>query len=245
MFQRGLLHVRHADASAPFRGLDRLGSRGETLLETEQLEIVNLNQGRLQHVSGIEALAPGLRFTQQAARCFIRAHPVHGFGAEEGSDLHLLPDERGEQRFNALARDSVQRAGPVDILLEVEGRSSGAKAHPGDILFGRRLKLFRAARRRPYAYEQYPRSQRIKRAGVPDLQVLLPEVSAGGPLDFPDYVGGSPAVRFIHRQHDAVGIVGDVAGEHYLIGIFAMRRSCLPPSNSAASHSRTIETAIR
>ena len=115
------------------------------------------------------------------------------------------------------------------------------------------LKFFGTFGGLAYAYQQHPRSQRVKGACMPHLEILLVEMPARAELDLADDIRGSPPVRLVHRKNNPLRIIIDVSGEdyvlniflvycqcHYLHGIFSILLSCLPPSNGVSSHTLVI-----
>ena len=98
----------------------------------------------------------------------------------------------------------------VYLLFKVVGRGGGAKTYARDIFFRVVLQLLRTFAGIADAHQQHTRSQRVQCAGVPHLQVLLPEVFDGGVLEFTDYIGRCPPVRLIHRKDYSLRVIRDV-----------------------------------
>ncbi len=115
------------------------------------------------------------------------------------------------------------RESAVHLLLKIIGRGGGAKTYARDVLFRVVLQFLSPFAGIADTNQQHPRSQRVQRAGVPHLQVFLPEVLDGGVLEFTDYIGRCPSVRLIHRKDYSLRVIGDVTGKTHLQGILSMR----------------------
>ena len=66
------------------------------------------------------------------------------------------------------------------------------------------------------ADEEDTRGKRVQCPCVSNLEVLLVEMPAGAILQLPDDIGGSPSVRLVHRNDNALRIVVNTIGEHYV-----------------------------
>ena len=76
-----------------------------------------------------------------------------------------------------------------------------------------RLQLLCKLRRLAYAHKQHAGCQRVQRAGMSDLEVLLAEMTDGCVLDFSDHVGRSPSVWFVDGDDNPLRIVLYVSGK--------------------------------
>ena len=107
----------------------------------------------------------------------------------------------------------LMREEPVDLLLKVIRRRSGSESDAGYILLVMRLQLLRKLRRLADAHQQHASGQRIQRAGMPYLEILLAEMTDRGELDLSDHVRRSPSVWLVYRDYYPFRIVIDASGE--------------------------------
>ena len=74
-----------------------------------------------------------------------------------------------------------------------------------------RLQLLRKLRSLADTYKQHAGRQRVQRAGMSDLKVLLAEMTDSRIFDFADDIRRSPSVWFVNRDDNPLRIVLDVS----------------------------------
>ena len=99
------------------------------------------------------------------------------------------------------------RAEPVDLFLEIIGWGGGTESDSGHILLIVRLKFLCQLGGLADTYQKHAGSQRVQRAGMSDLEVLLAEMTDGSVLDLPDHVCRSPSVWFVDGDNNPLRIV--------------------------------------
>ena len=117
-----------------------------------------------------------------------------------------------------LFRDVFMRVETVNFLFPVVGRGRGSESYSCDIFLVMRLQCFGEFGSFPYADQQYSRRERVQCPCMPDFQVLFPEMSHCGELDFSDDICGSPCIRLVYGNDDSRRIIVYVFSQHCAVG---------------------------
>ena len=176
-------------------------------------KVIDINERRLEYISGIKFAALRAGLPQHLARGLIHTHSVHRLCAEKRRNLLLLTCKARKNLLNALFADTVEGAEAFYLLFEVVGRRYRAEGHPGEILLRGTLQFFRPPGRGTYADEQDAGCKRVERSGVAKLQVFFAEVPDSRILELAYDIGRSPAVRLVNRKDYPFGIIGDIVTE--------------------------------